>query len=706
MIFNVIEQKDRDSNTLPKSSNTLPEGSNTLPEGSVSQLFTRAETEGEHEIVGMLERVTFQNADNGFLVARFVSEADGELYTITGILPDAREGQRMLLRGSWEEHERYGPQFSLNGYRSLPPNTSEGMIRYLAAGFKGIGSITATRIVETFGEKTFDVIDHTPERLNEVPKLNRAAIKSLQDGWQTERQRREVLLFLHGAGISPLFAGRIYKVYGDKSLEIMQTKPYQLALKVQGIGFRSADNLARHNGLSKDDPQRLEAGLLYVLEEARLQGHTAMPRGLILRQASTKLDATFAQMEDAANSLCRAGYLYALVAEAGEDLVHGKSSSQLVAEHLTDEYSETDLNEDELAEKLLAKREWLQLSSLERAERELAEILGNLNSIKSKPLSQQITSELHEIEASSNIVLNNQQRKAIRLALKQRVLIITGGPGTGKTTILYFILALLKKYSNRLVLCAPTGKAAKRLAQATGHTAVTIHRLLEASPKGFGRNRSNRLDVEWVIVDESSMLDTTLMHALLRAMPPTVHLILVGDVDQLPSVGAGRVLGDLLRTDILPAIRLKTIFRQASASRIILNAHAILKGRMPDLSKPAVDQPQDFFFVPASSPSDAADKIRIIVTERIPQKFGLDPLKEIQVLAPMKKGNVGVDQLNQLLQAELNPRGQPFQCGLRKYRVGDRVLQTKNDYANEVFNGDLGEIVAHFPDKNQTVINF
>ncbi len=666
-------------------------------ESRQDSLFGQVSDKKPQEMVGVLERVTFHNPENGFLVGRFCSETDGELCTVTGVLPDPREGQRLQVCGCWEEHARYGAQFAAQSFLPLPPNSCEGMVRYLSSGFKGIGVRTAERIVKAFGEQTFDVIDQHPERLNEVPKLRKPAIAALQQGWETHRQRREVLLFLHSAGLSPLFAQRIHAEYGEQSLKMMQQHPYQLALEVQGIGFRSADALARHNGLGQDHPQRLEAGLFYAMEDWRSHGHTAMPHQQAVMQAAQMLEVPLEQINQAAARLCDSGHLKVLQSDSAEQHLHGAASDSTAS--------------DSTASEIVGGREaqppqWLQLSQMERTERELAQMLARLAGKSTKTEPGEFSETIKRIEKAAAISLSPQQQEAIQQAFQHRVLVITGGPGTGKTTIVRFILALSQKQAGKLALCAPTGKAAKQLSQAAGHPAQTIHRLLEASHQGFARNRSRPLEVAQVIVDESSMLDTTLMHALLRALPAQAHLIMVGDVDQLPSVGPGRVLDDLLSSRLLPAVRLETIFRQARSSRIILNAHAVRKGRNPSLANPNPDEPQDFFFIPAQSPQEAADKIRLLVLERIPRTFRLNPRKDIQVLAPMRKGLAGVEELNLMLQQALNPHGQPFRCGNKQYRVGDRILQTKNDYENQVFNGDIGEITSHHPQSDQTFLNF
>jgi exodeoxyribonuclease V alpha subunit len=609
-------------------------------------------------LVGTLDRITYQNPDNGFLVGRFVRERDANPVTIRGNFTNVHEGETLKLLGNWDDHPRFGHQFLVESYEITEPTSLEGIERFLAASLKGIGPVLAKRIVKTFGARTFEIIDTQPELLLEVPKFSGKVLEGVKAAWQEHRAVREILVFLHGLGISAGFADRIFRTYGLMTQPLVKDNPYRLALEVKGIGFRTADGIARALGIAADAPARMEAGVLHVLDEVVSEGHTGLPRPELIARAAEMLEVDPARVAPAATRLEGDGLLKCLpgAAEDGADL--------------------------------------LMRPRLFKAEAAIAAGLRRI--LAGRPLTRlaDVPGLLAGMERAGGLYLADEQRGAVLAALEHKVLIVTGGPGTGKTTILRFLLGLVEGAIAEIALAAPTGKAAKRLAEATGKPALTLHRLLEAGPKGFARNAERPLEVELMIVDESSMIDTLLMEALLAALPTHCRLVLVGDVDQLPSVGAGRVLGDLIASGAVTVARLEQVFRQAGESLITAHAHGIRKGQVPNLNRPEGEDLLDFYFMEESEPARIVEKIVLLVTRRIPERFGLDPIADVQVLTPMHRGLTGAQNLNRVLQDALNPTGQEIVFGEHRFRVGDRVMQTRNDYEKEVFNGDMGTIAA------------
>jgi exodeoxyribonuclease V alpha subunit len=609
-------------------------------------------------LVGTLDRITYQNPDNGFLVGRFVRERDANPVTIRGNFTNVHEGETLKLLGNWDDHPRFGHQFLVESYEITEPTSLEGIERFLAASLKGIGPVLAKRIVKTFGARTFEIIDTQPELLLEVPKFSGKVLEGVKAAWQEHRAVREILVFLHGLGISAGFADRIFRTYGLMTQPLVKDNPYRLALEVKGIGFRTADGIARALGIAADAPARMEAGVLQVLDEVVSEGHTGLPRPELIARAAEMLEVDPARVAPAATRLEGDGLLKCLpgAAEDGADL--------------------------------------LMRPRLFKAEAAIAAGLRRI--LAGRPLTRlaDVPGLLAGMERAGGLYLADEQRGAVLAALEHKVLIVTGGPGTGKTTILRFLLGLVEGAIAEIALAAPTGKAAKRLAEATGKPALTLHRLLEAGPKGFARNAERPLEVELMIVDESSMIDTLLMEALLAALPTHCRLVLVGDVDQLPSVGAGRVLGDLIASGAVTVARLEQVFRQAGESLITAHAHGIRKGQVPNLNRPEGEDLLDFYFMEESEPARIVEKIVLLVTRRIPERFGLDPIADVQVLTPMHRGLTGAQNLNRVLQDALNPTGQEIVFGEHRFRVGDRVMQTRNDYEKEVFNGDMGTIAA------------
>jgi exodeoxyribonuclease V alpha subunit len=504
-----------------------------------------------------------------------------------------------------------------------------------------------------------------------VPKFTRKALKAVKTAWKEQKAIREVMVFLHAQGISQLFAERIFDAYGFSAVETIKDNPYRLALDVHGIGFRSADVIARRLGVAPDAPERAEAGIVYVMEEITGEGHTGYPRAKLVERAGSMLEVGRDVVETAVDALVASGLLRALEPEEGE-----------------------------------AEEPFLARPRMFRAEAAIAEHLGRIEAGEAGTRFANIAPGIERMEKESGIYLAEAQRGAVLAALEHKLLIVTGGPGTGKTTIIRFILGLVAQAIPTIALCAPTGRAAKRLAEATGRPASTIHRLLEAGPRGFGRNVERPVEAELVIADESSMIDTLLMASLLEAVPDHARLVLVGDVDQLPSVGPGMVLGDLIASKRIPVVRLEEIFRQSERSRITSNAHLIRRGQRPDLARPDGDDLVDFYFMPEGDPARVVEKILAVVTGRIPERFGFDPKADIQVLTPMHKGLTGATNLNAELQAALNPKGEEIRLGDHHFRIGDKVMQTRNDYEKEVFNGDMGEITGFDPAAGRLAVTF
>jgi len=612
---------------------------------------------------GLIERITFFNPENGYTVLRLKIKGQLDPVTVVGNLPELAMGESLRLHGRWANHATYGRQFLTEKCEQLLPATIEGIRRYLGSGLiKGIGPRTADKIVDTFGRETLYVIDTQPQRLREVPDIGQKRYRIITEAWQTQKAIKEVMIFLQGHGISAGLAIKVYKQYGDGAIGVVQSDPYRLARDIWGIGFKTADKIARALGLPPDAPSRLEAGLVFALSELADEGHTFAPQPELLNQASALLEIPSEALRPALNRL----------------VANERVRRDQVAEH-----------------------EAIYLPSFLHAEGWLAMQLKRLLNTPARPLQLALT----RFEAD----LSPEQMAAVHMAMESKVSILTGGPGTGKTTTLRALILALEKTGRRYALASPTGRAAKRLSQATGREAKTIHRLLGYSPEGtYKHNEDNPLDVDMLVVDETSMLDLILAYHLLKAVPATARVLLVGDVDQLPSVGAGDVLRDIIRSGRVPVARLTAIFRQAEGSGIIQNAHRIIHGQMPIFNK-NVAEGGDFFLFEQSDEAEVSKWVVDVVANRVPASFGLDPLREVIVLSPMYRGAAGVGALNENLQAVLNPPA-PDKAektiGGRTFRVGDRVMQLRNNYTHDVYNGDIGQVTGMDLEMQRLEVNF
>jgi exodeoxyribonuclease V alpha subunit len=622
---------------------------------------SRVGESGQDEtLLGTVERVVYSGGDGAFTVARLKLERDDEVITVVGSLVGVPAGASLRLVGRFETNARFGAQFKIEHYTEVAPATLDGLRRYLGSGLiKGIGPELASRIVDRFGIQTLEILDREPSRIGEVAGIGQSRARAVRDAWAAQRQVREVMVFLQGYGVSPAFAARIYKRYGAASIARVRENPYRLAFDVWGIGFISADKLAAALGVAPDAPTRLEAGVRHVLDDESGNGHVFVPRGRLCQKASALLGQPEADVAAAIERLARAGEV-AIDATVVDD----------------------------------AKDPAVYQTLLYRAETALAAGLGRLLDAPAPTLAVEADKAIAWYEREAGIALARQQAGAVKLALGAKVAVITGGPGVGKTTIVRGIVSILKRKGLTVALAAPTGRAAKRLTDATGAPASTLHRLLEWRPAGgtFGRCAANPLPADVLIVDEASMLDVRLGADLVAALASSARLVLVGDVDQLPSVGPGSVLGDVIASGAVPTVRLTEIFRQAAESLIVVNAHRIQEGAEPELGAPAADREsdrRDFFFLEEDDPAAAAALIRDLVAVRLPRRYGFSP-QEIQVLSPMHRGELGAGNLNRLLQEALTAGAPGIERGQRTLRVGDKVMQVKNDYDKEVWNGDSG----------------
>lgn len=623
------------------------------------------------QIYGYVERLTFHNSENGYTVAQLKQPKQTELTCVVGVMPGIQPGETVRCFGQWKQHLIHGRQFEVANFRVEAPADVVGIRKYLGSGLiKGIGPKYANRIVERFGTDTLAIIESAPEKLFEIAGLGAKRIEKIKTCWNDQRTIRDVMVFLQTYSVSPAFAQKIFKTYGDQSIVKVKENPYALARDIFGIGFKTADTLAQKMGIARDAVQRLDAGIEYVLSQLSNDGHVCYPVDDFLKEAEKVLEALPAQLEERLTVLKQEERI-----ELKEIIEKGK------------------------------KRRFVWLKSLYLAEMGIARELRRLKRGSSAIRSIDKERALEWVQKELKIELASHQQQAVGYAIAHKLHIITGGPGTGKSTITNAILSITNKLTQKICLAAPTGRAAKRMSEITKFKASTIHSLLEFDFKagGFKRNRENLLECDLMIVDEASMIDTFLMYSLLKALPDHTRVIFVGDIHQLPSVGPGNVLKDMIASLSLSVTTLTEIFRQAAGSHIITNAHRINRGIFPQIYN---GQNSDFFFMECQENEEVLNTIIKLVSQRLPNRYGFNPTEDIQVLAPMKKGIIGTENLNQALQQILNPKEMAlFRAGY-KFQAGDKVMQIRNDYKREVFNGDIGYIQEIDAEEQQVLVRF
>ena len=627
------------------------------------------------EIKGQVERITYRNEENSYTIAKMKVGGRHDLVTVVGNLLSVSPGEVLQLKGEWHNHPKFGEQFKITSYESVVPATVKGIERYLGSGLiKGIGPVMAKRLVDKFALETLNVIENDIKRLHEVEGIGEKRIEMIKKAWDDQKEIRDVMLFLQGHEVSPTYGAKIYKQYGKESIKVVQENPYRLATDIFGIGFITADKIAEKLGISKESQIRAEAGILYVLHQLSDDGHVYYPYEPLVEECKKIL-----------------GLEREVIVKAFGKIAEDK---KIIIE---------DLNTEEIQENNKA----VYLAKFHVCEVGVASRLKTLMQFPKQLRAFDRDKAIEWVQGELKIQLAENQIKAVKEAIEKKVMVVTGGPGTGKTTIINSIIRIYSKLGKRVLLAAPTGRAAKRMQEATGHEAKTIHRLLEFSPKDgkFKRDEENPLGADLIVIDETSMVDTVLMYQFLKAVPREATLILVGDVDQLPSVGAGNVLKDIIDSGAIPTVELTEIFRQAKESMIIVNAHRVNSGEMPIVTHHG-SHPQDFFFFQIEEPEKALEKIIELCGDKIPQRFGYKPIDDIQVLTPMHRGVVGASNLNTELQKCLNPSTDEIMRGGKTMKVGDKVMQIRNNYDKEVFNGDIGRITRIDREEQEVVVNY
>lgn len=658
---------------------------------------------------GILERIVYENPDSGYTVGRFSAYGHPELVTIVGNLASVHAGESLLLSGEWTNNPKYGPQFQIDRYETIQPANVLGIRKYLGSGMiKGIGPKMATRIVSKFGMDTIDVIEQTPEKLAGVPGIGKKRVEMIQQAWEEQREIKNVMLFLQSHNVSTAHATKIYKTYQNESIPIVTSNPYRLADDIYGIGFVTADTIAQNLGIDRNSPHRIQAGIKFALSQKADEGHVFQhPNELIeeceeiLQQDSHTIELGVLALHHKEEVFLTSqdGQVEILAEESAVNdwLNNSPNKPKTESDNIyidicdeTEELPDEDIPDhafktNEKTAVYLAPFYYAEMGVVNQFQRLLSSGRRNTRSLD-------LPNSLKQLENEMDIQFASQQRDAIFAALTERALILTGGPGTGKTTTTIGMIRLFETDGRRILLAAPTGRAAKRLSETTDREARTIHRLLEFSPheNGFKRNRENPLDADVVIIDEMSMVDIVLMNRLMQAIPTHATVILIGDTDQLPSVGAGNVLKGLIDSRQIPVVTLTEIFRQAQQSMIVTNAHLINTGQIPNLSGP---NDRNFFFIEEEDPEEVLHQIISVISDRLPGHYNFHPIDDIQLLCPMRRGILGTENLNKCLQDVLNPYSDQTIRGWHTFRTGDKVMQIRNNYNYDVFNGDIGRIV-------------
>lgn len=642
-----------------------------------------------------VERITYQNEENGWSVLRVNVKGYKDVVTLVGNFCDTKVGAVLAVEGNWRMDAKFGKQFQAVNWKEELPSSIVGIEKYLGSGLiKGIGSVYAKKIVAKFGEETLNIIEEDIQRLSEVDGIGKKRINLIAKSWEKQKDVKDIMVFLQGNGVSSAYAAKIYKAYGKESIDKVKENPYRLADDIWGIGFKTADSIAKSMGYAENDIRRCKSGIIYSLNQLANDGHVYATREQLIKDANERLGLA----EIAANSQTTAPNTSAS-SPITEEIPLG-----MVAEPTPQMRPPVEQALEELisAEELKVEDECIYLPPFYYSEVGVAKKLLELRNAKQDNLfAGQVNMEA--IEKESGITYDDVQQAAIHMAAESKVMVLTGGPGTGKTTTTQGIISAWKTAGLSILLAAPTGRAAKRMSEATGMEAKTIHRLLGFKPtEGYKFNEENPLDGDALIVDECSMIDIILMYSLLKAIPLTMRLVLVGDIDQLPSVGAGNVLRDIIESEAIPVTRLTRIFRQAQSSRIVMNAHAINQGYFPNIQN---GKDTDFFFIRAEEPQDAVPQIVNLVKNRLPKAYGR-PVSDVQVLTPMRRSYCGSDNLNIELQKALNPMGVSLSFGGTLYRSGDRVMQIRNNYDKDVYNGDIGTISDVDLEENELLVSF